>query len=72
MASLDGKYLLSYNPDIEPNNEGESVKEIPLSIKSVVSVGATLYYLMNKAGVKEKYGSNFVRNCIQMLTKETI
>ena len=53
-VSHNGKYILSYNKDIEVS-EKETIKEIPLVINSIVSVGQSLYHLM-KNGTVEKYG----------------
>lgn len=72
VVSCDGKYLLGYNPDLgdddDEKNEGKP-KIIPFEVKSVVASAASLFNILNKSGVVQKYTKIFAQRVINMLVK---
>jgi len=67
VVSSDGKYLLGYNPDLE-RDEGKPL-HVPFEVKSVVSLAASLFNILNNSGVVQKYTKVFAQRVINMLLK---
>jgi len=54
VPSTDGKYILGYNPDLD--FEENKPRIIPFEVKSVVSLASSLFNMLDRAKILEKYG----------------